>query len=289
MTARWCPSCRREWPTGTLACRECFVELVEHEALSALVLCRHCGQDWPARMKSCPNCLAELAVDPARAADVLSVTLAQGFYPSRASGSVPFEHGPACTLLRARAHSSLIFVGDDGFLEAHVEGRDHRAVPPLACLELDGRRLFHLDRYHAADDALVAYGDDDAALGTYLRRQSGVRPVIDVRDETSAPVAALRAGPGGVGDGLLLVETGGSAVARVAYNEVERDGWVDDEWSLRPLVAVDRLPLRPLATVALLLAAKMLLGRVTPSRVQGVTQAERERAAEEEGFGGFFA
>ncbi|HEX7277734.1 MAG TPA: hypothetical protein VF244_10205 [Acidimicrobiales bacterium] len=219
-------------------------------------------------MTACPDCLAELRLDPQRAAEMLSVTLAQGFYPSRVAGSVPFATGLACTLLRARPHASLIFVGDDGFLEAHVEGRDHRAVAPLSCRDLDGEELFRIDRYDAAEDAVVAYGPDGAALVTFLRRQSGFLPLVDVRDETSAPVAALRPGPGGVGDGLLLVETGGSAVARVTYNEVVTDGWVDDEWSVRPTVEVDRLPLRPLAIVALPLAAKMLLGRVTPSKVQ---------------------
>ena len=135
-----------------------------------------------------------------------------------------------------------------------MEGADHRAVPPLACVGLDGDELFRVERYQAADDALVAYGPDGASLATFLRRQAGARPVIDVRDETSAPVAALRAAPGGRAHGLVLVETGGSALARVTYGEFENDGWVDDEWSLRPLVSLDRLPLQPLAAVALVLA-----------------------------------
>ncbi len=99
LTPQWCPSCRREWPAGTAACRECFVELVEEEALSAIARCRHCGRDWPARMQACPDCLAELRLDPQRAADMLAVTLAQGFYPSRPAGSVPFATGspaPCC-------------------------------------------------------------------------------------------------------------------------------------------------------------------------------------------------
>ena len=266
MTSHWCPSCRREWPEGAIACRECFVELVEFDALSATSRCRHCGKDWPARMQSCPDCLAELHPDPARMADGLGITLAHGFYPSRPAGTVPFALGPACTLLRVRPHSSLIFVDDEGFLEAHVEGSDHRAVAPLACVALDGDELFRVERYRAAADALVAYGPDGAALATFLRRQTGVHHVIDVRDETSAPVAALRKAPGGAGEGLVLVETGGSAVARVTRGDFENDGWVDDEWSLRPVVGLDRLPLEPIAAVALLLAAKMLLGRVAPAR-----------------------
>jgi len=244
------------------------VELVDLDTLSATTRCRHCGKEWPARMRSCPDCLAELVLDPERAVEMFSATLAQGYYPSRPAGTVAFEGGPACTLLRARPQSSLIFVGDDGYLEAHVEGRDERAVAPLTCRDLDGRELFHLDLYHAAADALVAYGPDGAALGTYLRRRGGLRPMIDVRDETSAPVAALRPAPGGVADGLVLVETGGTALARVGYDEISREGWVDDEWSLRLNVEVDRLPLQPMAVVALVLAAKMLLGRTAPSRIQ---------------------
>ncbi len=114
----------------------------------------------------------------------------------------------------------------------------------------------------------MAYGPDGASIATFLRRQAGARPVIDVRDETGAPVAALRAAPGGAGAGLVLVETGGGALARVTYGEYDNEGWVDDEWSLRPLVSLDRLPLQPMAAVALVLGAKVLLGRVSPARVQ---------------------
>lgn len=273
MTARWCPSCRRAWPAGTVGCRECFVALVDLEELAATVRCSHCGREWPARMHACPSCLAELRPDPERAAELLAVTLAQGFYPSRPAGAVPFAGGPACTLLRTRAHASMIFVGDDGFLEAHVEGYDHRAAAPLWCRDLDGAELFHVDRYQAAEDAVAVSDPDGASLATFLRRPGGMSPVIDVRDETSAPVAALRASSGGPG-GYVLVETGGSTLARVVSADVELDGWLDDEWSVRPAVAAGRLPLRPLAVVALALAAKMLLGRVTPSRAPRVSLGE---------------
>ena len=265
-----------------MACRECFVDLVEEEALTATSRCRHCGREWPARMQSCPDCLAELNPDPTRMADGLGITLARGFYPSRPAGSAPFALGPACTLLRARPNSSLIFVDDEGFLEAHVEGADHRAVPPLACVGLAGDELFRIERYHAADDALVAYGPDGASIATFLRRQAGARPLIDVRDETGAPVAALRVAPGGVGAGLVLVETGGGDLARVTYGEYDNEGWVDDEWSLRPLVRLDRLPLQPMAAVALVLGAKVLLGRVSPARVQSPGRFEHELSDEDD-------
>jgi hypothetical protein len=90
--------------------------------------------------------------------------------------------------------------------------------------------------------------------------------VIDVRDETSAPAAVLRMGAGGAGARYDLIETGGSAVAAVGCADIEADRWVDDQWSLRPLVAARDLPIRPLAAVALLLAAKVLVGRPTPAR-----------------------
>ena len=78
------------------------------------------------------------------------------------------------------------------------------------------------------------------------------------------------------------METGGSAVARVTYGEFENDGWVDDEWSLRPLVSLDRLPLQPMAAVALVLAAKMLLGRVAPARVQRSARADLDLLDDED-------
>jgi len=110
----------------------------------------------------------------------------------------------------------------------------------------------------------VAYGADGAPLGTYLRRPGGGQPAIDVRDETSAPVAALRGARDWAGAGFDLLRTGGPVVARVGRVDIQTDGWVDDEWSLRPLVEPDDLPMQPVAAVALLLAAKVLFGRVTP-------------------------
>lgn len=219
-------------------------------------------------MKSCPACLAELVPDPERASDMLAITLGRGFYPARAAGAVPFEQGVGCTLLRARPQASLIYVGDDGFLEAHVDGHDFRAVPPLACRDLDGEVLFRLARYAAADDALVAYGADGAPLGTYLRRPGLVNPAIDVRDETSAPVATLRPSRDWAGHGFDLVRTGGPVVARMGQVDVVNDDWVDDEWSLRPIVDTGELPLQPLAAVALVLAAKVLMGRPAPSHLE---------------------
>ncbi len=43
----------------------------------------------------------------------------------------------------------------------------------------------------------------------------------------------------------------------------EIDGWIDDQWWLQP---AGRLPLRRLAAVAMVLAAKVLLGRPWPAR-----------------------
>ena len=136
---------------------------------------------------------------------MLAATLARGSTRPGPRAPIPFEQGPACTLLRARPQASLIFVGDEGYLEAHVDGHDHRAVPPLRASTSTGRCSSASPATSAAADAVVAYGADGAPLGTYLRRPGGLRPVIDVRDETSAPVAALRDGPRRGGGGFDLV------------------------------------------------------------------------------------
>jgi hypothetical protein len=87
-----------------------------------------------------------------------------------------------------------------------------------------------------------------------------------VRDETSAPVARLV----GRRDGFDLVETGGGTLATMGRSDHEIDGWIDDQWWLQP---AGRLPLRRLAAVAMVLAAKVLLGRPWPVRA-GAEPAE---------------
>ena len=84
---------------------------------------------------------------------------------------------------------------------------------------------------------------------------------LDVRDETTAPIARLRPAPHREA-AFELVETGGEVLARCEGEDVEHDGWVDDEWTLREVA--DRNPISRLALVALTLAAKVLLGRTAP-------------------------
>ena len=168
-------------------------------------------------------------------------------------------------MLRATQQSSLIFVGSDGLMEADVEGRDARAVPPLSCRDLDGTELFRLERYQAATSALVAIGADGAPIGTYLRRPDLLQGIIDVRDGTSAPVAVLRRPSTRSDHSFDLVRTGGPTVARVNMFDVDLAGMVDDQWSLQVGPGPDGLPLSALAAVALLLAAKVLLGRPAPT------------------------
>lgn len=205
-------------------------------------------------MASCPHCLAELRPDPAAALEAMGRILAMGGHLPRAAGTAPFADGPACTLLRLAGRGPLVYAGSDGLIQAAVAGSDGRAVPPLSCNDA-GDLLFRLVPYEAAEAAVVAIGADGAALATFLR--SG--PGIDVRDETSAPVAQLV----GRRDGFELVETGGGALAALGRSDHESDGWIDDQWWLQP---AGPLPLRPLAAVALVLAAKVLLGRPWPDR-----------------------
>jgi hypothetical protein len=254
VVTRFCPSCDKGWPDGAAICRECLVELVDDP--DATVRCRHCGREWPAHMHSCPNCLAELRSDPEAVAEALGDILAAGGHLFRPDGVPPFASGPACTLGRLSARGGLVLTNADGLVEASVDGADVGAVPPLACRDLDGSTLFRLVRYEASAGAVVAVASDGAALGTYLLDDR----LIEVRDGTSAPVARLE--PVGHSGEWALVETGGPELATVRSFDQERDGWVDDQWSLRRVGP--RLPLRPLAAVGLVVAAKVLLGRPWP-------------------------
>jgi hypothetical protein len=205
-------------------------------------------------MASCPNCLAELRPDPEAALEAMGRILAMGGHLPRAAGTVPFADGPACTLLRLAGRGPLVYVGSDGLIQAAVAGSEGRAVPPLACTDA-GDVLFRLLPYEPAEAAVVAVGVDGAALATFLQSGTG----IDVRDETSAPAARLVRRR----DGFDLVETGGGTLGTVGRSDHEIDGWIDDQWWLRP---AGRIPLRRLAAVAMVLAAKVLLGRPWPAR-----------------------
>jgi hypothetical protein len=256
---RWCPSCRREWD-DKVACPVCLVDLVDD--LDATVRCHHCDRDWPAWMQSCPHCLGELHPDPVRTAEGLGQLLAAGLHVPRPDGVAPFASGPDCTVQRVAPRSGLVFTGPEGFLEATVRSRDRMAVPPLSCQDFDGTVLFGLSRYEAAPHALVAVDADGAPLATYLRVGTALDAAIDVRDETSAPVARLTRSPRS--HEMELVETGGDILAICHSFDDESDGWVDDQWSLRQ--TADRLPLQRLGAAGLVLAAKVLLGRPSPER-----------------------
>lgn len=277
----FCPACRREWPDEREACPDCLASLVDD--LDATVVCRHCAAVCPARMQSCPNCLGELRLDPTRVADAMVSALASGRRLPRPPGSLPFARGLNCSLLRTAARASLIYCGPDDLMEATVEGDDHRAITPLRCVDFDGSVLFRLERYEAAEDATVALSADGAPLGTYLRADlprtglAGAFAVgLQVRDETSAPAATLRP-TRRPDDDFELAETGGNVLATCARVDAELDGWIDDQWSLR---VEAELPLRPLAAVALLLAAKVLLGRPSPTPV-----SEQPSLGEEDALG----
>lgn len=260
--------CRRTWPAEREVCGDCLASLVDDP--DATVRCRHCGRDWPARMQSCPSCLAELRPDPAAATDAMAAVLVAGRRLPRPAGVPAFGDGPACTLARTTARSPLRYIGPTELLEATVLSPDHRVTPPLTCTDLDGTVLFRLTRYTAARAALVATGRDGAPLATFLRRP-GIGTGLDVRDETSAPVARL-VRPASASGGWELVETGGARLATVVVSDRELDErYVDDDWSLVP----ERpLPLPTLGAVALVLAAKALLGRIEPAPLR-----ERPRLA----------
>ncbi|MGH9280061.1 MAG: hypothetical protein ACRD12_18430 [Acidimicrobiales bacterium] len=262
--ARGCPACRKEWPAEREVCGDCLAALVDD--LDATVTCRHCGQAWPSRMQSCPDCLAELAPDPERVVEAMQDMAARGMHLPRPAGTPPFADGVGCTLRRANPRSSLMFVGPTGFVEAYVNGRDHSAAPPLDGNDIDGTRLFRLDVYAAHEDAVVATDPGGTPLATFLRTGGLLSHKLEVRDETSAPVGRLKRS----GTGWSLFETGGEELAHLAVGDTQWERYVDDEWSLR-LLAGTPLPLKPLGAVAMVLAAKVLLGRRRPEPVERPT------------------
>lgn len=233
--------------------------------LDATITCPECGHVCPARMQSCTSCLALLR--PPGDADVeadLSRLLASGLRMHRPATRAPFALGPACSLLRLRSRGGLVLCGADGLIEANVDGPGIRARPPLICAT-DGATLFRLDVYEAAEAAVVAVGADGAAIGTYLRHGGMLSQVVEIRDETSAPVARLQPARGGAD--FQIMETGGHVIGTADRTDIEDDEWIDDQWSVTPASAVAAdLPLRPMAFVAIAVAAKVLLGRAEPVR-----------------------
>jgi hypothetical protein len=217
-------------------------------------------------MQSCPACLALLRPGEVDLTDDVTRLLSRGMRMHRPSGRAPFASGQSCSVLRLHPQSPLVVCGGDGLIEANLAGRGIAARAPMTCTT-DGDLLFRLDPNAAAAGALVAIGPDDAPLATFLRSGSLVAPTLEVRDETSAPVARLV--------GARLVETGGDVLATVSRIDVEEDLWLDDQWSVDPVRGAE-LPLRPMAVVAVVVAAKVLLGRPMPVRVRPEDRKEDE-------------
>lgn len=243
------------------ACPDCMAALVDD--LDATVTCPECGHVCPARMQSCTSCLALLRPGEIDLTDDVARMVSRGMRMHRPSGREPFASGPGCSVLRLSPQGPLVVCGADGLIEANLTGRGIAARPPLTC-STDGTTLFRLETYDAASRAVVAIDADGAALGTYLHAGTLLSPGLNIRDETSAPAARLE--PVAKGHGFHVVETGGGAIGHLTRIDVEEEGWVDDQWTLS--LQGPRLPMRPLAFVALVVAAKVLLGRSEPQKVR---------------------
>ena len=275
MARRECPSCGLEVDGPRESCPSCLATLVDDA--DATTTCPQCGRVCPVRMHSCPGCMALLRPDPEQIADALTEAIGNGRRLHRPAGREPFAGGPSCSVLRLVANGALVVCGGDGLIEASLTGRGLRAEVPLTCVT-GGRTLFRLRTYEAAARAVVAVGADGAALATYLSRGTLLDPALDVRDEASAPVARFERDPGR--GGFRLVETDGTLLATGSTRDTELDDWIDDEWALTTTGA--QLPLKPLAVVALAVAAKVFFGRPTPERVPEEQRRRRRREQEEE-------
>jgi RNA polymerase subunit RPABC4/transcription elongation factor Spt4 len=253
---RACPACGGAWSEDHEVCPHCLAALVAD--LDATIACPQCGHVCPTRMQTCPSCFALLRAEDIDPSAAISLSRSLGVPMGRPEGRAAFASGPGCTLKRLSGRSMLVLLGVDGFVEATVPDSAESMSLPMECVD-DDRLLFRLEPYEAVAESVVATDAVGVPIATYLAGGGG----LDVRDETSAPVARLtRDFDRG---GFRLVETGGRVLAQADVADVEQGGWLDDQWTITPHPGVQP-PLQDLALVALAVAAKLLLGHRTPTQ-----------------------
>jgi hypothetical protein len=229
-----------------------------------------CHKTWSNGWRLCPDCGAQLDPDggPATAA---------GFRPA---GEEPFTGTSTFVLRRLSVGGSIVYQGHEGRIEANVVPQTHDGRARLACIDVDGDPLFHLETYDAAEKAFTARTPAGDALATYLQQGTLLEPEVVVRDGTSAPAATLRPRPGGL-DTFDLRETGGGTLAVCWREDVELGRCLDDRWCVttyaEPATVLPRL-----AFVALPLVCTILFGR--PPRPLPAT--DRDDLAELTGLAG---
>lgn len=154
---------------------------------------------------------------------------------------------------------SLAFAHPNGWIDAYVEVQKNGS---RYVTDISGIPLFRVSPYRVvADRALGAFTPAGESVGTFIR-SGELKPRIEVRDSTSAPVAFIRLGEK---FGWDVVETGGEAFAHLDVTTQYIGDFSDDSWSLK---TVAKSPLDVRGMLALLLASKMLLGG-TRKRVKG--------------------
>jgi hypothetical protein len=232
----------------------CLADLEPSEPTA--VLCRRCGHTCTSMMDACPSCLASLRTD-----DKAELTQVVGRQRVLRSADVAaFTTTPSCTVTRGSEGLNMLFVNGNQQIEAFVKGA--AAVCPLECWDVTGDPLFRLETYTALTNAVVATGADGAAIASFVRVDNALSSFVNVRDETSAPVARLQRSSS-MQPAWELVETGGPVVAFCDTRDVRIGTVVDDAWSVWPAPG-QRVPLKRLGLPALALAAKVLLGNPQP-------------------------
>ncbi len=210
-------------------------------------------------MKSCPECLASLQTEEVgEAALSLLRSVRHMMRPARFPR---FRAGARCTLTRVSAQGSLAIIGQDAFVECYVDTRDNLAVTPMRAIDVDGTLLFTVRDYQASANGLVITDANETPVASYHLRSFGLTAEIDIRDETSAPVARLQSSATLEWD-YDLIETGGKLLAAISRRESTTDELTDDSWTLRQIS--DTLPLKLYGAIGITLAAKLMLGQVRP-------------------------
>lgn len=182
--------------------------------------------------------------------------------------SLAFRRTPSTTLRRLFARGPLAFVEPGGELQAtvirqRVVGGTGEPADRYSCVDPEDRVLFHIEPYRALDQpAWTVFQADGRPLATMIVSAGVVGRAMELRDGTSAPVAALRRGAGC----FEIVETGGDRLGQVWRADTVFESAVEDEWGLTIFEEPKLLPRH--AIVAIPLVCWAVWGRPARPRPQ---------------------
>ncbi|HWI03912.1 MAG TPA: hypothetical protein VNT52_08830 [Acidimicrobiales bacterium] len=207
--------------------------------------CPSCRKSWPAGRVVCPDCLVELVDDPN--ATVRCRHCGRDWPATMASC-------PNCLAeLRPDPEAAMEAMGRILAMGGHLP----RAAGTVPFADGPACTLLRL----SARGGLVYIGPDGLVQAAVAGSQGRAVPPLTCQDAGDVLFRLVPYEPAEAA--VVAVGADGGALAAVGRSDHEIDGWIDDQWWLEP---AGRLPLRRPAAVAMVLAAKVLLGRPWPVR-----------------------